>query len=81
MESDAGVKPIFAQWMFFHQDMNLIQEKGETFIKAWMDSGATGGSVGRLIGRNDGSYGFAVRFNSMKEYGLSLIHISEPTRP
>ena len=40
MESDAGVKPIFAQWMFFHQDMNLIQEKGETFIKAWMDSGA-----------------------------------------
>ena len=51
MESDAGVKPVFAQWMFFHQDMNLIQEKGETFIKAWMDSGATGGSVGRLIGK------------------------------
>ena len=25
----------------------------------------------RLIGKNDGSYGFAVRFNSMKEYGIA----------
>ena len=71
MESDAGVKPVFAQWMFFHQDMNMIQERGEIFIKAWMDSGATGGSVGRLIGKDDGSYGFGVRFNTMKEYGAA----------
>ncbi len=71
MESDAGVKPVFAQWMFFHQDMNMIQERGEVFIKAWMDAGATGGSVGRLIGKDDGSYGFAARFNTMKEYGAA----------
>ena len=71
MESDAGVKPVFAQWMFFHKDMALIQERGEIFIKAWIDSGATGGSVGRLIGKDDGSYGFAVRFNNMKEYGVA----------
>ena len=71
MESDAGVKPVFAQWLFHHQDMNMIQERGEVFIKAWMDSGATGGSVGRMIGKDDGSYGFAVRFNTMKEYGTA----------
>jgi hypothetical protein len=71
MESDAGIKPVFAQWMFFHEDMNMIQERGDVFIKAWMDSGATGGSVGRMIGKDDGSYGFAVRFNTMKEYGTA----------
>ena len=62
---------LLGYWMFFHQDMNMIQERGEIFIKAWMDSGATGGSVGRLIGKDDGSYGFAVRFNTMKEYGAA----------
>lgn len=71
MESDAGVKPVFAQWLFFHEDMNMIQERGDVFIKAWMDSGATGGSVGRMIGKDVGSYGFAVRFNTMKEYGTA----------
>ena len=34
MESDAGVKPVFAQWLFFHEDMNMIQERGDDFIKA-----------------------------------------------
>ena len=71
MPSDAGIKPVFAHWMFFHKDINLIQEKGDIFIKAWMESGATGGTVGRLNGKDNGSYGFAVRFNNMKEYGMA----------
>ena len=53
MPSDAGVKPVFANWMFFHKDVNLIQEKGDIFIKAWMDNGATGGTVGRLNGKDN----------------------------
>ena len=52
MPSDAGIKPVFAHWMFFHKDINLIQEKGDIFIKAWMESGATGGTVGRLNGKD-----------------------------
>ena len=54
MPSDAGIKPVFANWMFFHKDVNLIQEKGDIFIKAWMDNGATGGTVGRLNGKDNG---------------------------
>ena len=80
MPSDAGIKPVFAQWMFYHKDINLIQDKGDIFIKAWMDNGATGGSVGssfgfavrfRMNGKDNGSFGFGVRFNTMKEYGLA----------
>ena len=71
MPSDAGIKPVFAQWMFYHKDINLIQEKGDIFIKAWMDSGATGGSVGRMNGKDNNSFGFGVRFNTMKDYGLA----------
>ena len=36
-----------------------------------MDNGATGGTVGRLNGKDNGSYGFGVRFNNMKEYGAA----------
>ncbi len=36
-----------------------------------MDNGATGGTVGRMNGKDNGSFGFAVRFNTMKEYGLA----------
>ena len=71
MPSDAGIKPVFAQWMFYHKDINLIQDKGDIFIKAWMDNGATGGTVGRMNGKDNGSFGFGVRFNTMKEYGLA----------
>ena len=71
MPPDPGIKPVFAHWMFYHKDAELIQSKGEVFIKAWMESGATGGSVGRLNGKNNDSYGFGVRFNNMKEYGIA----------
>ena len=36
-----------------------------------MDNGATGGSVGRMNGKDNGSFGFGVRFNTMKENGLA----------
>ena len=32
MPSDAGIKPVFAQWMFYHKDINLIQDKGDIFL-------------------------------------------------
>ena len=32
---------------------------------------ATGGTVGRLNGNDNDSYGFGVRFNNMKDYGLA----------
>ena len=32
-------------------------------------------SHNELIGKNDGSYGFAVRFNSMKEYGSLYLNL------
>ena len=36
-----------------------------------MENGATGGTVGRLNGNDNDSYGFGVRFNNMKDYGLA----------
>ena len=69
MEPDPGIKHCFAQWNFKHNDEELLLKESESFFKYWMGAGANGCSVGWINGTNLFTYGFGVRFQSMKDYG------------
>ena len=71
MEPDPGVKNCFAFWGFSHNDEDLVLKESETFFKYWMYARANGGSVGQLRGTDDGTWGFGIRFQSMKDYDIA----------